>query len=84
MSPIKFTENVGAQNIFDNNPTNLFQKFLKKISLKPAYALRASQMVNFFLDNDLGENFALRWRWFGDYARHLLVLSALNQFTLLK
>ena len=83
MSPIKFTENVGVQNIFDNNPTNLFQKFLKKISLNAAYALRASQMVNFFLDNDLGENFALRWRWFGDYARHLLVLSALNQFTLL-
>ena len=29
MSPIKFTENVGVQNIFDNNPTNLFQKFIK-------------------------------------------------------
>ena len=36
-------------------------------------------MVNFFLDNDLGENFALRWRWFGDSNNQVAPTIDFNQ-----
>ena len=55
---------VGINKIIDTAPTNFFEKILKNVSTRSTFSLRASKMVNFFLDNNLGENFALRWKWF--------------------
>jgi len=68
---------VGINKIIDTAPTNFFEKILKNVSTRSTFSLRASKMVNFFLDNNLGENFALRWKWFGDQAKHIVVMSAL-------
>lgn len=78
MTSLELSDDItGIHKVIDTSPTNFFEKFLKRISGRSTFSLRASQMVNFFMDNNIGENFALRWRWFGDQARHILVMSGM-------
>lgn len=78
MSSLEISEEVqGINKVIKTEQTNFFNKILRRISAKSATSLKASMMVNFFLDNNIGENFALRWRWFGDQARNIVVMSGL-------
>ena len=54
-------------NVIDLNKSNTLSLFLKKISSRSIHYLRASKMMDFYLDNNIGENLALRWMWFKDY-----------------
>jgi len=78
MTPLKLSNDiVGINKIIATSPVHFFENFLKRVSFRSVFSLRASAMVSFFLDNNIGENFALRWRWFGDQARHIVVMSGL-------
>jgi hypothetical protein len=78
MTSLEISDDItGIHKVIDTHPANFFEKFFKRISGRSTASLRASQMVNFFMDNNIGENFALRWKWFGDQARHILVMSGL-------
>tara|TARA_Y200000002_G_C22686359_1_gene666146 strand:- start:972 stop:2378 length:1407 start_codon:yes stop_codon:yes gene_type:complete len=78
MTPSKISNDIkGINEIIDPMPKNFLLKIFYKISRKSLFSFQASKMVNFFLDNNIGENFALRWRWFGDYAKHIVVMSGL-------
>ena len=79
ISPIDIEKGiVQSKNIINLNEAFFSLRILRKLSSRSVSYLRASKMMRFFLDNDLGENLALRWRWFEDYIKQSIFLYGLT------
>lgn len=78
ISPIKIDLEILDSNKIRNLNNNKFiKRFMRSLSSKSMIYYRASLMTDFFLENDLGENFALRWKWFKEYVNQIIILSGL-------
>ena len=82
LTPIKIEASslAGVSNINLLDTDSKLTKLYKEISAKSVYLWRLSGMVEFFLNNDLGENFSTRWRWFNEYSKNILIYGALKNY----
>jgi hypothetical protein len=82
LTPIKIVDSnlIGLRNVSLLDSDSKLTKLYKIISYKSVFLWRLSGMVDFFLENDLGENLSLRWRWFNNYCKKMFFYAALKNY----
>ena len=80
MTPLRIenSDKLGIRNVIQFYSKYRVINFFEKLNNKYISFWRLTELAKFLLDNDLGENLSLRWKWFPEKRKSILFLGALR------